>query len=312
MPKRSSRWDHQKDRLVDKVRRKTWQRWSTVLERARHVCSKRQNMIKRLTTCQILGKTHQSNKERKIRYSWKDKSNMTSMQFCQKKLPNIQREEPVYIGARQCHSREPGYVNVSRRKIEKIFATLLYHIGFSKDEDSLKYGGLLPGGFGTCRCRKESAFFTRIVIRSEPRTEAPPPHEEPSWPIVWDLFGNGAEFARILPDDERQCLVCYDTVPSKFLTQIINLKEGSEKFGKENKEEESSTTKRSRRDQGQPWETSWHNMKLETFEPWQLKEITGTAEIIEDNKSSDVYVQWNDCSLQMWFGGLTGTQEKNA
>ena len=69
-------------------------------------------------------------------------------------IPNLQREEPVYIGARQCHSREPGYVNVSRRKIEKRYATLLYHIGFSKNEDSLKYGGLLPGGLGTSRCRK--------------------------------------------------------------------------------------------------------------------------------------------------------------
>ena len=51
-------------------------------------------------------------------------------------------------------------------------------------------------------------------------------------------------------------VLCYDTVPSEVLTQIINLEDGSEKFGKEDKEEESSSTKRSRRDQGQPRETS--------------------------------------------------------
>ena len=46
-------------------------------------------------------------------------------------------------------------------------------------------------------------------------------------------------------------VLSYDTVPSEFLTKIINLEDGSERFGKEeNEEEEWSPTKKGRRDQG--------------------------------------------------------------
>ena len=254
------------------------------------------NTIRRLTTCQILGKL--SSKTRKMWDSWKEKSNMSSICNSKKIIPNFQREEPVYIGARQGHSREPGHVNVSRRKIEKGYATLLYHIGFSKDEDSLEYGGLLPGGFGISRCRKESAFFhsCRQSIRTPTRTDL-------------ETAQTSLEF---LPHDERQCLVCYDTVPSKFLTQIINLKDGSEKFGKEDKEEESSPTKRSRRDQGQPSETSGHNINKKHLNLDSWKMSLAQRRSLKKNRSSDVYVQCNDCSLQMWIGGLTGLQEKSA
>ena len=55
---------------------------------------------------------------------------------------------------------------------------------------------------------------------------------------------------------------CHDTVSSEFLTKIINLKDGSERFGEEEyKEEQQSPKKKSRCDHGQPMETSWRNTK---------------------------------------------------
>ena len=57
-------------------------------------------------------------------------------------------------------------------------------------------------------------------------------------------------------------VLCHDTIPSEFLTKIIKTQSGSQRFGKEEqKEEESTPTKRSRRDQGHLRETPWHNMK---------------------------------------------------
>ena len=49
----------------------------------------------------------------------------------------------------------------------------------------------------------------------------------------------------------------FDTVPSEFVTKIINLNDGSERFGKEEyREEQPSHQKKSRYDHGQPRETS--------------------------------------------------------
>ena len=57
--------------------------------------------------------------------------------------------------------------------------------------------------------QKRSVLLSRFAIGSEPRPEvqALPPHEEPSWKIVCDGSGGSAEFAGILSDSERDCLV---------------------------------------------------------------------------------------------------------
>ena len=57
-------------------------------------------------------------------------------------------------------------------------------------------------------------------------------------------------------DAAQNSLEFHQSVPSEFLTKVINHKDGSERFGEERfKEEESSPKKKSRRDQGQPRET---------------------------------------------------------
>ena len=59
---------------------------------------------------------------------------------------------------------------------------------------------------------------------------------------------------------------------------------------KEESEEEESSPTRRRRDQGQPRRTSWHEVKQEALETRQVGEISSTAEILEENKSSKVFV----------------------
>ena len=104
-------------------------------------------------------------------------------------------------------------------------------------------------------------------------------------------------------------VLCHEAVPSEFLTKTSTSKT-DQKVGKEEfQEEESSPTKESRHDQGQPRETSWHEVKRESVKARHLWEISSTAEIIEENKSSEVHVQCNYCTkrkqirnsvLQMW------------
>ena len=113
--------------------------------------------------------------------------------------------------------------------------------------------------------------------------------------------------------------LCFDTVPSEFHTKTINLKDGSERFAKaECKEEQPSPKKKRRYHHGQPRETSWHDTKQETIEPRQLRAIFSTAEIMKENKSSEVYVQYTYFSTRsrlvlqcgMKLGGLTAVMEK--
>ena len=88
--------------------------------------------------------------------------------------------------------------------------------------------------------------------------------------------------------------LCYGTVLAEFLTKIINMKDGSKRFVRgEFEEEESSPTKRIRRDRGQPREASWHEVKQKTLETRQLGEFSSTADILEENKISEVHAQCN-------------------
>ena len=134
---------------------------------------------------------------------------------------------------------------------------------------------------------KNSVFLTRVAIGSKPRSEVQtlPPFEEPSWPFcdssIWKRRRN-----RLVSVKQRTGVYCAATQfrPSSS-SKKINIKEGSERFGKEEfKEEDSSPTKKSRCDQGQPRETSWNEVKQKTLETRQLGEISSTAEKIKEKQ----------------------------
>ena len=99
---------------------------------------------------------------------------MTGTQIYHKIHTNFQREELMNIRALQGHSRENLDIStLSQKKIEKGYALLLYHIGFSGHEDSVKSGGPVPGGVGTGKNRKNSVLTTRVANGSELRPEVP-------------------------------------------------------------------------------------------------------------------------------------------
>ena len=118
---------------------------------------------------------------------------------------------------------------------------------------------------------------------------------------------------------------CCDTVPAMFLIKIIDIKDGSAKFVKEEiKEEESSPTKRSPRDQRKQRKTSCQETSQVPLKAVPLgKKTSSTAEIMRENKSSEVHVQCHYCTKRSILGtmfcregkklgGLTELQETNA
>ena len=112
-------------------------------------------------------------------------------------------------------------------------------------------------------------------------------------------------------------------VPAEFLTKIINIKDGSERFERaQSKEGEASPTKKSSRHRNTPRETFGHQSKdQERLKTRSLGENLSTAEILEENNDSEVYAQCNYCFKRsrkgtifrrcaQKFGGQSDLQEK--
>ena len=139
---------------------------------------------------------------------------------------HFQWEEPMYVRALQCHSGENVYMS-----------TFCRHIGFSGHEDSIKFRRLVAWGF---RISRKAVYFS-VVSPLDPR---PDPKYKPYLHMknhherlfVMDL--EAAQNSLGFYQTANGTVLCYDTVPSEFLTKIINLKDGSERFGKEEYKEE--------------------------------------------------------------------------
>ena len=169
---------------------------------------------------------------------------MTSQQLYQKIQTDFRQEEPMYIRAPQGHSGKNLEISMSsHRKIEKGYESWLYHIGFSKHKDSKKSERLVPGSFWNEQRQTSSVLLTRIALGSEPGPEvqALTSNHDRLFVIDLDAAQNSLEFYQ----KANGSVLCHDEVPSELLTKIINLKDGSEKFGKEDiQEEDSSPTKK--------------------------------------------------------------------
>ena len=76
------------------------------------------------------------------------------------KIPNnCRQEEPMFIRALQGHSgNNLEILMLSHSQIEKGYVPFLYDIGFSRYEDPIKSGGLVPEGFGTSKGRNAWYF----------------------------------------------------------------------------------------------------------------------------------------------------------
>ena len=281
-------------------------------------------MIKGLTPYQILEKLTGQTKKERCEAWWKKGSMMKGQQFFRRFI-TIFAEKNLCSSELQSHSgKNLDLSTFSHREIEKGYASLLYHIGFSRHEGSITSGGLVPRSFGTSKGRKAVYFSLASQLDPNPDPKHKPYfhlkcHHDQMFVIDLEAAQNSLEFYQTA----NGSVLCYDAVPSEFLAKITNFKYGSERFEKEElKEEESSPTKRSRRDQGQSRETSWHYVRQEIIEPRQLGEISRTAEEKKKQKqrslrSMQVLYQKSRlgtvlCRCGKKLGGLTAVQEKNA
>ena len=153
----------------------------------------------------------------------------------------------MFIRALQGHpGKNLDISTLSRKKIHKGYTSMLYHIGFSRSEDSITSGGLVPGGLGT-RKGKRALYFSPVP----PVDPCPGPEYKPyiHWKnhharlIVIDL--EASQMSLEFCQTAKGSVLCHDTVPSEFLTKIIILKDGSRRVGiEENKRRNRLTRKR--------------------------------------------------------------------
>ena len=204
----------------------------------------------------------------------------------------------------------------ARKKIETGYAPCLYHVGFSRNEDSIKTERLVPDGFGTSRCRKAVYFSLVSPHDQNPDSKCKPSlhikdHHDLTFLFYLEAAHNFLEFY----NTRNGSVLSYDTVLAEFLTQIINIEDGAERLVKaQSNEREASPTKKSRRDGSTPRETSRH--KSQDQEPLQTRppgEILSTARstfnalgVPSNSRLGAIF-----CSCGKKLGGPHELQERN-
>ena len=106
----------------------------------------------------------------------------------------------------------------------------------------------MPRRFGTSKDRKTMYFSLVSPLDPNSHTKYKPYlHMKNHHDRLFVIDLGSAKNSQEIYQTANGSVLCYGTVPSEFLTEII---EGSERFGKEQyKEEESSPTKKSRCEQ---------------------------------------------------------------
>ena len=213
-------------------------------------------MIEGLTQYQTLRKlTGQERDE----VCWKKGLTMTGQQSYQRILNSVCRKKTcVHQRSTRSMRKETWHIDVASQKDLEMIRTMsvsywiLEKRRFLKNQKDLSQEVLEQAKAGK-QCILHSVA-TGFMLWFE--VQALDSHEELSWSTTCDQSGGGAEIAGRPPNSERQCLML-DTVAAEFFFKIIGIKDGLQRFVKEEIEEEgSSPTKRSRRDQGKPRETS--------------------------------------------------------
>ena len=176
----------------------------------------------------------------------------------------------------------------SDRKIENIYAPFLYHLGFSRNEDSTTSEGFVPGSFGTSEGKNAVHFSFVSPLDSCSNSKYKfcilvKDHHDQLFVIDQEATQNSQVFSQTA----NGSFLCHGTVPAEFFTKIINIKDGSGRFVKEDfkkknrhQRKEVDATKDSR------GKSSSHDVKQEALETRQLGGITSKAEIQKENRSS--------------------------
>ena len=123
-------------------------------------------MIKGLTTCQILSQTQKERYE----VCWKEGTQMTGRQLHQEIHANVQRDQPMYIKALQGHSGDILDISTfSHTEIETGHASLLYHTVSPRHEGSIRSRRFVPGRFWLSKGRQ--AVYFSLVSPLDPNSD---------------------------------------------------------------------------------------------------------------------------------------------
>ena len=199
----------QKDSLVYKARRKTWQQWSIFLEKIHRDHSKRQPEHDQRTD--TASDTHHSNKER-CEVCRKEGSKMTeqvlsedSHQFFKEK--NLCTSELCKVTLARIRTHRLFSQKKKKLKRIRIVAVSNWIFGTRKFHTICRICGR--------RCRNKQKAETQCTSHSsrhwirplQPEVQAQTPLVQPGWPIVCDWSWSGAEFTGIQSNRERKCRV---------------------------------------------------------------------------------------------------------
>ena len=256
-------------------------------------------MIKGLTPYQIFGKLTSQTQKRRIwclleRRITDDRSaiiSRDSYQFSTKRTY-------VHQSTTRSLRREFGCIDFALKKIEKGHASLLYHLGFKKHEGSIRSGGLVTRRYGLSKGRK-TVYFSLVSPLDSNRTSTQSTSRTSTWRTImtnclW-LIRKQRRFRRNFTRRRTgvscaSSVLCYGTsvrVPHKDhqpQRPFRRFRKRRIQRGRTVSQEKGSIRPRTAR------ETSWHSIKQETNEPRQLRAISSTAEIIKENRSSNVFV----------------------
>ena len=149
---------------------------------------------------------------------------MTGQKLYRKTHESVYQEEAMFIRAPQGHSgNNLDFSTCSLIKIERGYATFRYHIGVSRNEDSIKI-------------RRTCTVCFSLV---SPLDQNPDPKYKPClhlknhhhllFVLILEAAQNPLDFFQ---QTANGSVLCYNTVLAEFLTKIINIKNGSERFVK--------------------------------------------------------------------------------
>ena len=154
--------------------------------------------MKRLTPYQILEKVTSQTKKEWYEVCPKKGLMMKSQQLYQVIHNNVRREQPMFIRALQGHSGETLDISTSaHKKIQTGYASLLYHIGFSRYKDSLQKK------WNLCQEVLEQAKAENIMYFSFASPLVPEDSERSTWTRGTSGFKNESKMETSV---SRRCL----------------------------------------------------------------------------------------------------------
>ena len=144
-------------------------------------------------------------------------------------------EEPQLIRATQCHSVQNFEISTLRHsKFETGYASYLYHVGCSRNEDSIKSGRVVLGGFSEKKGRNAVYFSLVSPLDKDHHSQVQAvTHVKRHHDLVYVVDLDRTKHSLDVFKPANASVQLYETVPSEFTTEIIMLQGGTSKYSRE-------------------------------------------------------------------------------